>query len=156
MRIMVAVGIWWTMIVSLTGCSSSQPGGEIPLKTTPVSAQVFVDGEPALGLRVTFHPDPDTTELARSVETMSDQDGALVVGTYKRGDGLPAGRYYVTFKWMRSEGFGTQTQDKLKGLYRSQALDPTTSDTMIIVEDDVPLDLPPFELSTKPKSGKKE
>lgn len=151
-HLLVSAGICWTLVGFLIGCSPSRPIGEIPLKTTPVSGQVFVDGEPAWGLRVTFHPDPDTTRLARSVEVMADQDGMLVVGTYKRGDGLPAGYYYVTFKWMQSEGFGGASKDRLNGLYHSQALNPTTSDTTIMVDDGVPLEIPPFELSSKPKS----
>lgn len=95
-------GLWaagaFCVAALLAGCGKSEPG-EKPV--FPVSGSVFVDGKPAKGAVVMFHPLPITQgrfDIVRSRGTVGD-DGTFKLSTYKNDDGAPEGEYAVTVYW---------------------------------------------------------
>ena len=95
-------GIWaagaFCAAALLAGCGKKEPG-EKPV--FPVSGAVFVDGKPAKGAVVMFHPLPITPgrfDIVRSRGTVKD-DGTFKLSTYKNDDGAPEGEYAVTVYW---------------------------------------------------------
>lgn len=104
----------------------------------PVRGQVFVNGQPAEGALVIFHPeydpnDPDHPRPRAYVRI----DGSFELGTYEIGDGAPAGNYIVTVVWAPGESEG----DRLRGLYADPASPRLT--TVVLRGPNV---LPPFRL----------
>ena len=100
----------------------------------PVRGQVFVQGKPATGALVLFHPvnDPDTQTPRPHGQV--DQDGAFVLSTYEARDGAPAGDYVVTIDWRqaipgRSGGgpsllppvYGTSKQSPLRATVKAES-----------------------------------
>ena len=77
-----------------------------------------MDGRPAAGASVAFHPerDPADPDLPRPRATVR-ADGSFTLGTYEEGDGAPAGSYVVTVVWAA----GPRDGDKLSGRYSSPA-----------------------------------
>jgi serine/threonine-protein phosphatase CPPED1 len=67
--------------------------------THPVTATVFLDGSPLPGAYVTFFAidaKDSKKKAAHVTDALTEADGSFTVGTYKAGDGLPAGDYKVT------------------------------------------------------------
>lgn len=145
MTLKMAVRTWLLISLTITGCSSNPVGGP-RLKTSPVTGTVHVDGEPAMLLIVGFYPESGTSELNHPVMATTDKDGKFSVGTYQTGDGLPAGKYCLVFKW---QTFGAKKQDKLKGAYKNAFDDPSKSTFKVTVEEGMPNDLGIIELTTK-------
>jgi hypothetical protein len=121
------------------GCYSSsgrQPEERLPVY--PVRGQVFVNGLPAEGAFVVFHPeydpaDPDHPRPRAKVRP----DGSFALWTYETDDGAPAGTYVVTVVWAPGEF----ENDRLGGLYADPARPRLT--TVVLKR---PNDLPPFRL----------
>jgi hypothetical protein len=134
--------------IMVVGCSktSSRPG-EKQVKTFPVVGVVEVDGNPEAAVSVTAHPEAETN-FDKPLVTFTDEHGKFSFMTYKPGDGLPEGKYKLTFTWhnmfdrSRSD---KQKQDKLHGIYA----DPKASKHEITVESGTPTDLDVIQLSTK-------
>jgi hypothetical protein len=134
----------------LIGCSH-KPSGPPREKTYPVVGVVEVDGETAMGLAVTFHPEGDTLFKFRN-STVTDENGRFSLSTYQKRDGMPAGEYVLTFAWPRGlEEGGIQLgkdkeklSDKLNGAY----LDRNKSQHKVTVSAEQN-DLGVIELSTK-------
>jgi hypothetical protein len=57
-----------------------------------------MDGEPAAGALLVFHPVSSITLPALPRATVG-KDGRYAVGTYEAADGLPEGEYVVTVYW---------------------------------------------------------
>jgi hypothetical protein len=73
------------------------PDGEKPVYDVP--GELIVEGKPASGALVLFHPvdaaDPQTPRPHGRV----DRDGRFRLTTYREDDGAPAGPYVVTVDW---------------------------------------------------------
>ena len=98
----------------VSGCNSRPEYQEADV--FPVSGSVSVDGKPAAGVVVVFHPQTDTgmTKGNKPYTTTGD-DGTFQVTTYTTGDGAPAGEYIVTLIWpVNPRG---PSPDRLKGRY---------------------------------------
>src|SRR5262245_45090988 len=66
----------------------------------PVRGQVLVQGKPAAGAYVAFHPvnDLDNPRRLRALG-IARPDGTFEASTYLPTDGVPAGEYAVTIYW---------------------------------------------------------
>jgi hypothetical protein len=128
-------------------CSCSEQRGERK-ETYPVKGEVYVDGNPAEGLKVTCH---DVKGLDKEHPTMSaaftDAEGKFEISTYESADGVPEGEYTLTFMWGQwnaiSNSYGGP--DKLNGRYS----DPASSQQRITVEGGKRTDLERIELTTQ-------
>jgi hypothetical protein len=104
----------------------------------PVRGEVFVNGRPAAGAVVVFHPehepaDPNGPRPRATVRA----DGSFELGTHAAADGAPAGSYIVTVAWRPGGGEG----DRLGGLYADPARPRLTT---VVLKG--PNELPRFRL----------
>lgn len=80
-------------------CSSSEP-----LKPVhPASGQVYVDGKPAAGALVVFHPLDDPVPNALNPRAFVQADGTFTLSTHNVDDGAPLGQYAVTVHWHKAK-----------------------------------------------------
>lgn len=104
------------------GCGPGDSGPAVH----PVSGSVFVDGRPAPGVEIVFHPDRPTSDPANTAIAVSAPDGRFQPSTRLANDGLPAGDYQITATWREVKVVGgeeIQGVDRLHGRYG----DPRTS-----------------------------
>lgn len=100
----------------LAGCGGNDRNWK---ETIPVSGSVMVDGKPAEGVMVVFHPEGGM-DTAQPTETksMTDKEGKFVATTYEVGDGAPPGAYKVTLTWPKLNTISMSFDgDKFKGKY---------------------------------------
>lgn len=115
--ILIAIGFMFS------GCNSRPSYQEADV--FPVSGSVSVDGKPAAGVVIVFHPQTDTgMTKGNKPFTTSGEDGTFEVTTYTTGDGAPIGEYIVTFIW--PENPRGPSQDRLKGRYAKPELSQIT------------------------------
>jgi hypothetical protein len=120
----------------LAGCAESKP---VPVY--PVAGKVLVNGLPAAGAMVAFHP-LDAADLRAPIPVgAAASDGTFRLMTYTRGDGAPVGDYAVTIIW--PDGLphdcseeGTLAHDRLKGRFADAAARKRTA-TVIPGHNDV-------------------
>src|SRR5262249_28083759 len=97
--------LWCCLCV--VSCEGSRPR-ELP--TNPTSGQVLVNGSPAAGVRIEFHPVNQNPEQPIYPAATTKDDGRFTLETYKQGDGAPAGDYLVTLTWpayhSKRDGYG--------------------------------------------------
>jgi hypothetical protein len=80
---------------TLWGCGDS---GRIPVY--PVRGKVTLDGQPAVGAYVIFHPTTkDEKKIGLKPRGVTNDDGEFVLRTYESGDGAPEGDYQVITFW---------------------------------------------------------
>jgi hypothetical protein len=120
------------------GCGKAEPRR---LPTQPVTGTVHVGGKPQEGIRVVFHPLFDIGEMKCTPNGLSGPDGTFSLGSYKTGDGAPAGPYAVTIDWPIAEN---EDGDQLGGRYA----DKEKPYARIEVKEGVN-QLKPFELVSK-------
>ena len=136
-RLLSAVAL--VFAAGATGCLYPAGGPPAdPRPVFPVRGEVFVDGRPAEGALVVFHPEHEPTDPKgpRPRATVR-ADGSFVLGTHAADDGAPAGNYVVTVAWRPDGG----EEDRLGGLYA----DPTRPRVTTVVLKG-PNELPPFRL----------
>jgi len=109
----VALGL---VIVGLAGCG----GGSSSVKLYPVTGTVTVDGQPAEGVALVFHPSAESGQVCSAT---SDASGKFAV-FFQAEKGMPEGSYRVTASWPEplKEGFGGMGEmpdqpDRLKSRY---------------------------------------
>lgn len=107
------------------GCGS----GITPPATVPVSGVVTLQGQPAAGIRVTFHPQFDIGKVKFRPLGETDAQGVFVLSTGAAGNGAPPGEYIVTFKKPRIESdvqnSGIEMEvDELHGKYSDSKKSP--------------------------------
>ena len=133
----------------VTGCSGYEPPKpDKKVETTVVSGVVLVDGKPAAQLAVKCYPIGGAKqEGIPSATAFTDKDGKFKLGTYESGDGVPPGKYKLTFFWGQRNLISGRYEgpDKLKGRYAN----PKKSKFEITVEPGKPLDLGEIKLTTK-------
>jgi hypothetical protein len=138
-RLLTRIGI-----LLLSALSLSCGGGDERFKPVyPARGQVFFEGQPAAGAVVSFRAleveDHPWTKPAAEV----DDNGDFTVTTYRKGDGIPAGKYAVVIVWLpRGYGGPVEQGNKLPARYAS----PDTSGLTVEIQktDNV---LPPFQLT---------
>ena len=88
---MVCPGVGF--LVLLTGCSSQTA-------LHPVRGKVLVNGRPAQGAVVVFHPASTAAADAPRPAARVEADGTFALSTFVPGDGAPAGDYVVAISWV--------------------------------------------------------
>ncbi len=136
------------LVALFAGCTK-QPQGGPRMPTSPVSGVVQIDGQASDLIIVECHPDPEQSELKYPISAVTDAQGNFAFTTYENKDGLPAGRYSLTFKWMEAS---LAPKDRLKGAYS----DPKKSEQSFIVEASrgEKIDLGVIELNTSVSTPK--
>jgi hypothetical protein len=116
------------------------------VETYPVKGKLLVDGKPAKGANVTFHP-REATNPPYAPTGQADENGEFSIATFVAGDGAPAGEYDVTVVWpVRYNPISTLWEgDKLGGRYGKKE-NPAKRVTV----EKRPQELAPFEFSTTP------
>jgi hypothetical protein len=145
-------GSWWrgvrglfgaalaALVVVLVGC-----GKKGWLETYPVKGTVMVDGKPAKGATVSFHPKEVIGDKSYIPTGQTNENGEFSLSTYMTDDGAPAGEYDVTVVWhVRYNPISTLWEgDKLNGRYADK-----TKTTLRVTVEKQPQQLAPFELSS--------
>jgi hypothetical protein len=112
----------------------------------PVRGFVFVDGRPAAGATIALYPERGFDgPVGVQPRAVVRADGSFELGTYRTGDGAPAGHYVVTVVWA---GGDAGHRDRLGGLYADPAVSKLT--TAVLHGPNV---LPPFRLDGSPLDG---
>ncbi len=84
------------ILVAAIGCG--KPPADVPTATLlPVTGTINVNGKPASGAHVTFHPVDATSGVTPC--GIVDESGQFQLTTYSPEDGAPAGSYRVTVSW---------------------------------------------------------
>ena len=106
--------------VSVTSFSGCNPGPTL----VQVQGKILVDGQPANGAVLLFHPDGGTVKTVSSAQALEDGSFTLVTDTKP---GIPAGSYIVTLTWPdpnhkvsdreKMMGMGEPGKDLLDGKY---------------------------------------
>lgn len=126
----------------LVGCRESIDG--IPVY--PTSGEVRVDGEPAVGAEISFHPVTPPPAGTPWTIAVADSSGRFQASTRAAGDGAPEGEYRLTIIW-RGASSGVLDDagggnDRLHGRYAR----PETSGLRVVVKSGENV-LPPIELN---------
>jgi hypothetical protein len=128
------------LVVVLAGC-----GKRGWLETYPVKGTVLVDGKPAKGAAVSFHPREAVGGRPHLPTGQTDENGEFRLSTFVTDDGAPAGEYEVTVVWpVRYNPISTLWEgDKLSGRYADKG-----KSTLRVSVEKGPQQLPPFELTS--------
>lgn len=139
-----AVGFGFAALLA-TGCS-----GPAEVAVYPVVGQVVVNGKPAEGATVVFHPQAagEVAELRPTGKT--DADGRFKLTTRESNDGAPAGDYKVTINWAKSDIKPGQPAEDAK-VIRLLPNDYFIADRTPVKASvgAGPTELTPFEIKTK-------
>lgn len=138
-RLVPAVAI---LTAALVGCGKAGPS------LVPVKGTITVDGKPAEGAVLIFHPIGGKGSIASAA---ADANGAFLI-TSNGTAGVAAGSYKVTATWpdpakKPKVTLGSSPEDApdlLEGRYVSVDKSPTTIEITAATKQ-----LPPIELSTK-------
>lgn len=84
------------LVGSCLGCR--RPGVDA-LPVYLVKGEVFVDGKPAEGAVIAFHPTERTEWKSATSRGIVNRDGAYSLTTYVANDGAPEGEYVITVYW---------------------------------------------------------
>lgn len=125
-------------ILLASGCGRA----EVPV--FPVTGKVVVDGQPAAGAEVTFHPRKAPDAKVPLPVAVAEADGTFHPSTRLAHDGAPAGDYDLTVVWRKStvvQGEEIAGPDLLLGKYA----DPAASGLKATVGEG-PNELPPIIL----------
>lgn len=136
------------LLTAALGCSSNEH--EYYAKpTTAVTGMVTVDGAaPGSPIVIKCHPvgglDVEHPSITQALTT---PEGTFTLSTYEEGDGIPAGKYQVTFFWGKFNPVSASFvgPDKLKNRYAKPEKTPITLD----VNGDEPIDMGVIALTTK-------
>lgn len=86
-------------IAALTAFAVGCGGKSARAPVVPTRGAVTMDGKPAAGALLIFHPDGAAAKLPLNPRARVRSDGSFVAETYSTGDGVPAGAYVVTVEW---------------------------------------------------------
>lgn len=111
------------VVLSCLGCGGYKP----PRPVFPVKLQIFAGEQPARGAVVVLHPPEDTDEVLLRPRGEVDDQGWVAFTTYRTGDGVPAGDYFVGIEWPqfgeRPEGSNPDSEppsfDRLNGRFKN-------------------------------------
>lgn len=128
------------------GCSSGNQG-EAPV--FPVKGKISLDGEPAGGAFVVFHPKSpaSVSDRDRRPSAQVQPDGSFELTTHSQADGAPAGEYAVTVQWNKLIKQGNDTIAGPNIIPPPYAKPDTTPLEVTIKESSNQLD--PFQITRK-------
>lgn len=130
------------------GCSSNEHE-YYAKETTPVSGTITVDGAaPGSPIVINCHPVGGIDAEHPSVtQALSTPEGTFRFSTYEEGDGIPTGKYQVTFYWGKFNPVSASFvgPDKLKNRYAKPDKTPITLD----VNGGEPIEMGVIALTTK-------
>jgi hypothetical protein len=143
--------VFGLLVAGLIGC-----GGSEKVKNRkpvyPVSGQFLLDGAPAGGAMVSFHP-LNAKEPGRPLpsQALADEAGKFTLTTYVTADGAPEGDYVVTIYWPAArgeashgdedDGDGELPPDRLRGRFASPASSKLRAHVNAKATSFAPLDL---------------
>jgi hypothetical protein len=129
MRFAIPV-IGFCVVLAAAGCSKSSDNGlDLMLKQTgqsrenifPLAGKITIDGQVP---HVVFPDrllvmlnDPTNPILTQRPRRQCDEKGEFSFGTFRKGDGIRAGKYIVTFAILKITPQGLHGPDGLKNLY---------------------------------------
>jgi predicted small lipoprotein YifL len=132
-----------SIAIALTGCGSKGP------TLLPVTGSVTVDGKPANGATLIFHPTDKEMKLIPAATT--DENGKFQLATSAKV-GVPAGAYDVTVVWpdpsvqptaaQKMQGLGDPGPDLLNGKYAKKGASGLKTEITSSTKE-----LPPFALT---------
>lgn len=129
-------------------CGGCGGGPDDGLEKYPVRGQVFVNGEPAELMAVTFNnTDANAPGNAARPVAVTDAEGRFALSTNADKDGAVPGEYIVTFYWASENG--PSAYDRLGGRFSN----PAKSEFKARVEREEN-DVEPFKLDIDPKALK--
>lgn len=119
---------------------------------TPIKGVIKVDGNAQRGVQCRLMPQDETKEKwkTRFFTGTTNEDGEFSVSIYQDENGVPAGKYALTFIWptevmRRQSRAEIERSDQLHQRYLSVKPDSKK----IVVEDGKAVDLGTIELTTK-------
>lgn len=121
-------------LVTSVGC------GQRAAPVYPVSGSLLVNGRPATGATLFFHPQADRVSEKRMPFAIVKEDGTFQATTNGPNDGAPEGVYAVTVVWpVRgvSEGEMIEGPDQLQGRFASSA-NPAANVTVLSGPNEIP------------------
>ena len=121
------------LLLAVIGCG--EPPADLPTAALlPVTGTINVNGKPASGAQVTFHPvDAGATVTPSGIV---DASGQFQLTTYTAADGAAAGKYQVTISWADVIKGGSDPEygrEKLPGRFQ----DPDMSGLVCEVKPDI-------------------
>jgi hypothetical protein len=122
----------------LAGCG----GGSKHPRVYPVKGQLFVQGKPAAGARLTLspeNPDPALWKMGFP-QAMVQSDGSFAFTSYAEGDGAPPGKYKLIATWIEGDT-GIPNEDP--NVQPKQLLEPKYAQP----------DSTPWEVDVEPKTN---
>lgn len=129
--------------LTLIGCGKGGP------TLVPVTGSVTVDGKPANGATLIFHPTDKEMKLIPAATT--DESGKFKLATSAQ-EGVPVGSYDVTVTWpdpsvqptpaQKLQGLGELGPDLLSGKYQKKGASGLKADITSSTKE-----LPPFQLT---------
>lgn len=135
-----------TVLVAALALASTSCGGSAP-KLYLVTGQVLVDGQPAEGATIVFHPKNSTPESLRPGAVV-EKDGTFTLQTYPHGDGAPEGEYVVLVTWFEDPPPGKEGPESPKSKLPLRYADAAQTDLKATVKAGENK-LEPFRLTKK-------
>lgn len=125
--------------VSSLGCTGND-FAEVPVQ--PVTGKLLVQGEPAYGAYIVFHPS-ESVGMTKGNKPFArvSRDGTFSITTYTSDDGVPVGDFKVTVIWPEDPEARGPSPDRLEGRYKL----PGTSGLEITIDADTQ-ELPVWDL----------
>lgn len=112
--IVLLLGLMLTTTLPI-GC---QRASYAEVDVIPVTGQLSVQGTPAHGAYLTFHPRGDVGMSKGNVPFARVlPDGTFQVTTYDTNDGIPQGRYAVTLYWPLDPDARGPSPDRFQGRF---------------------------------------
>lgn len=148
----VTCGIALFSLLFLCGCSD----GDARPDLHQVQGKLTINGEPAAGAMLVFHPAQGEEFDARGSRPRAkvDEDGNFHVTTYQSGDGAPAGDYQVAILWFDNPDSSTPW-NKLGKRYAN----PSESDISVTVEEGnnllTPIEIENVRITKRPRRRRK-
>ncbi len=137
------LGIAILAMFVLVGCSRQI---KIPA-TVPVTGVVLMDGKPAAGVRVTFHPQFHIGATKFLPQGETGENGRFELSTGLPSNGAPPGKYIVTFERpeIQSPESSNYIDTEIDG-FSGKYSDPSQSRWTVTIARGEPVVLVPFEL----------
>jgi len=126
-----------TIVLSISCSRSNHP------ELFPVEGQLFLERKPAYKAVIWFCPIGESARASSRPHAVVGDDGNFEVGTYKTGDGAPAGRYKLFVIWRVPPKSGDEDGPSLIPF---RYMDPEKSGLPIIEVSAGPTVIPPIRL----------